>query len=410
MPYPQSVSSRTRLTRILMAIVCLLSLSGTLSATTIRVPIDQPTIQAAIDAAVNGDSVRVSPGTYSGDGNRDIDFKGKSIVVLAFFGPEGTLINCEGSETEPHVGFILHSGEPASTQLVGFRIENAWAGTSYGGAITCINSSPYINNCLIFNNHATGILIEGNSHPDISYCRMNRNTGSGLEIGNAVSFLSGGLISFSSFWHNALDGILILNCDSLNILNCSSVKNGRYGFNLLGDMPKDLDKAAPSTILAGSIAAFNTSGGILCQPGFSGLSMNCNDAYGNLQFNYQGVDSFLTSTYNNFSADPLFCSVGLGDLGLLFDSPCVYNNSPCAALIGARGGFCTVVCGDVNNSWAVTISDVVYLINYIFAGGQPPTSLWHGDANCNGVINVSDVVYEIAYIFAGGPAPCDNCP
>ncbi|MCH9022482.1 MAG: hypothetical protein IID32_06930, partial [Planctomycetes bacterium] len=46
-------------------------------AATINVPGDQPTIQAGIDAAVNGDEVVVAPGTY----NEIIDFLGKAITV-----------------------------------------------------------------------------------------------------------------------------------------------------------------------------------------------------------------------------------------------------------------------------------------------------------------------------------------
>lgn len=385
-------------------------LSSSLLATTLRVPQDFATIQAAIDAASSGDEIRVSPGTYSGDGNRDIDFKGKAISVTAFYGPDGTLIDCGGSASDPHVGFIFHSGESNSAQLVGLRVENAWASSTYGGAITCVDASPRINNCYLFNNHANGISVEGTSHPDISFCRMNNNTGNGLEIGDDVLYLSGGAIKNCIFWHNTLTGLLVRNCDSLIIENCSSVKNGLYGFNLLGDMPKDPIKSTPSTILSKSIAASNTIGGILRQPGFHGLSLNCCDAYGNPQFNYQGVDTFLTSGYKNFSADPLFCSAALGDLGLLFESPCLDYNNQCQTQIGAVGGYCWVVCGDADNSWMVTISDAVFLINYIFAGGPPPISTWHGDADCNGLISISDVVYEIAYIFSGGPAPCANCP
>ncbi len=40
------------------------------------------TIQHAIDQAVDGGTVLVADGTYTGDGNRDIDFGGKSIVLM----------------------------------------------------------------------------------------------------------------------------------------------------------------------------------------------------------------------------------------------------------------------------------------------------------------------------------------
>ncbi len=68
------------------------------------------------------------------------------------------------------------------------------------------------------------------------------------------------------------------------------------------------------------------------------------------------------------------------------------------------------LCGDANHSGNITISDGVFLINYVFSGGAAPSPLAAGDANCSGGINISDVVYLINYIFSGGPAPCSSCP
>lgn len=68
------------------------------------------------------------------------------------------------------------------------------------------------------------------------------------------------------------------------------------------------------------------------------------------------------------------------------------------------------VCGDADGNLTVTISDVVYLITYIFAGGPAPSPLSSGDADCNSIVNISDAVYLISYIFSGGPAPCASCP
>ncbi|MCC6963820.1 MAG: hypothetical protein IT585_11265 [candidate division Zixibacteria bacterium] len=67
-------------------------------------------------------------------------------------------------------------------------------------------------------------------------------------------------------------------------------------------------------------------------------------------------------------------------------------------------------CGDADGSAAVSISDAVYLINYIFAGGQAPDPLLSGDADCSNALSISDAVFLINYIFAGGPAPCSTCP
>jgi hypothetical protein len=55
-----------------------------IKATTLNVPsITYPTIQSAIDDAVNGDVVIVADGIYTGAGNRDIDFLGKAITVCS---------------------------------------------------------------------------------------------------------------------------------------------------------------------------------------------------------------------------------------------------------------------------------------------------------------------------------------
>lgn len=66
-------------------------------------------------------------------------------------------------------------------------------------------------------------------------------------------------------------------------------------------------------------------------------------------------------------------------------------------------------CGDVDGSGGVNISDAVYLVLYIFGGGQPPHGSSGGDVDCNGICNISDVVYLMWYIFGGGSAPCADC-
>ncbi|MHC4501634.1 MAG: hypothetical protein ACYS21_21310 [Planctomycetota bacterium] len=65
------------------------------------------TIQKAIDSAFNGDTVIVADGTYTGPGNRDIDFLGKAITVRSESGPENCIIDCENSGR----GFYFDDGE-----------------------------------------------------------------------------------------------------------------------------------------------------------------------------------------------------------------------------------------------------------------------------------------------------------
>src|SRR5579862_8970739 len=69
------------------------------AAATIHVPTDQPTIQAAINAASTGDTVLVAPGTYY----ENINFSGKAITVTSSGGPSATTI--DGGHTTSVVKF-----------------------------------------------------------------------------------------------------------------------------------------------------------------------------------------------------------------------------------------------------------------------------------------------------------------
>lgn len=64
-------------------------------------------------------------------------------------------------------------------------------------------------------------------------------------------------------------------------------------------------------------------------------------------------------------------------------------------------------CGDANGDNKITSGDAVFIIAYIFRGGQPPPYLDCADPNNDNRITVGDAVYIISYIFRGGPAP--NC-
>ena len=64
--------------------------------------------------------------------------------------------------------------------------------------------------------------------------------------------------------------------------------------------------------------------------------------------------------------------------------------------------------GDVNGDGIINIGDVVYLILYLYRGGDPPVPLEAGDANCDGIVNIADVVYLVNYLYRGGDPP--GCP
>jgi hypothetical protein len=65
-------------------------------------------------------------------------------------------------------------------------------------------------------------------------------------------------------------------------------------------------------------------------------------------------------------------------------------------------------CGDAASDGRVTVSDVVFLVSYLFKGGPEPW-LYYCDANGDCRVTVSDVVYLVNYLFKVGPQVKCNC-
>ncbi|MBI4880840.1 MAG: right-handed parallel beta-helix repeat-containing protein [Planctomycetes bacterium] len=132
-------------------ICCLLFVSTSARAATLPVPSPgYPTIQSAIAAALDGDTVLVSPGTYV----ENIDFLGKRIVVRSASGPGVTVIDGGGGVSV----VTFQSGEDNDSRLEGFTLTNGtalhWAG---GGGTSCwYGSSPTITGNVITGNNVGG--------------------------------------------------------------------------------------------------------------------------------------------------------------------------------------------------------------------------------------------------------------
>ena len=139
---------------------------------------DYVTIQEGIDAAVDGDEVVVCDGTYTGEGNRDLDFHGKAITVRSANGSENCIIDCQGTPEDPHRGFYFHSAETAASVLDGFTITNGCAPD--GGGLYFWGSGPTITHCTIARNSAGGggggYCYQGN--PTFIECTITENLAS----------------------------------------------------------------------------------------------------------------------------------------------------------------------------------------------------------------------------------------
>jgi hypothetical protein len=108
----------------------------------IHVPVDQPTIQQAIDAASIGYLILVSPGTYF----EHLDYHGKAISIQSTSGPAQTII--DGSSTGTVATF--RTQESSQSVLTGFTIQHGNA--DFGAGIMLLGASPTITQNIFRNN------------------------------------------------------------------------------------------------------------------------------------------------------------------------------------------------------------------------------------------------------------------
>lgn len=70
--------------------------------------------------------------------------------------------------------------------------------------------------------------------------------------------------------------------------------------------------------------------------------------------------------------------------------------------------FESYICGDMNHLSGINISDLTWMVDYLFKGGLEPITYLAGDVDCSGDINISDLTYFVNYLFKSGPEPCES--
>ncbi len=306
-----------------------------------RVPSQYPTIQAGINAAVNGDTVLVADGTYTGAGNRSIDFLGRAILVTSVNGFENCVIDCQDSSR----GFHFHYGETLNSRLNGFTINNG--NTVYqdnGAGIYCESSSPTISNCLITNSTAGwdggAICCIFGSAAVIKNCIMT---------GNSAPNHQGGAISLAYDCEVRIERCVITDNNALNgggILvyrSNASIINCVISDNTVTGVGGGIECSSSSnTILMNSIVESNINHGIHFLSGSANATITYCDFHQNQGGDFQGtvpgglgVISTVNNNgdpcdqYFNIFLDPLFQATA-GDSAYRFsiNSPCIDAGNP----------------------------------------------------------------------------------
>ena len=172
-------------------------------ADTINIPGDQPTIQAGIDAASDGDTILLADGIYTGNGNYNVDSGGTSVTIKSANSPGNCIIDCR----QNGLGFLFQSGETIT--LENLTIKNADGGASSGGGVYEGKSSKLtIINCVLDSNTAMyGGAVYCDSSSSLTIEKSSFTNNSASKHGGAIAhmYTSGNAtcsITASTFKHN----------------------------------------------------------------------------------------------------------------------------------------------------------------------------------------------------------------
>jgi len=327
---------RSRVT-LLLTIVALLGVPIPALSATINVPADYATIQAAIDAAVNGDTVLVSPGTYT----ENIDFEGKNITVGSLYltTQDASYMSqtvIDGNANGLPVVRFEH-GETDAT-LIGFTIQNGFTATNEQGAGINISggSSPTLERLVIQNNisqsgRGGGIRCYYAGIPTIKNVTIRSNI---------CSDAGGGILVFASSI-NLVNSIISSNAAPFGSGICfhqsgnanGSIVNCLISNNTGGGVITGSDIELVNCTLYGNSSAIDLYGESLIANSivWGGHTINVG---GILTVSYSSIEGGKSNINypfplslvwgpGNIEVDPLFVSPENGDYHLRAGSPCI---------------------------------------------------------------------------------------
>ena len=188
---------------------------------------DYATIQSAIDATDDGDTVLVYPGTYQ----ENLQINSKNIVLGSQYLNNGdtsyvssTIVN-GNSGSGPCISITYVD---STCQIVGLRLTNGSPGIAVYDQSD--NTSPVIKRCKIDYNYDTGVKADG-GNLKLVHCEISNNYGSGCGFLRGVK-----TVRNCKIYSNSQHGIDLYE-EAATVTNCLIASNGSDGIWLRYNYP-----------------------------------------------------------------------------------------------------------------------------------------------------------------------------
>jgi len=332
-------------------------------------------IQAAVDAASNGDEIIVHPGTYTSTEDDVVDMLGKEIWLHSSAGAEVTIIDGEGVRR----GILFENGETSNTIIEGFTITSCYTtdNEGNGSGMYCRNNSPTLINCIFSDNSSmnwgAGIYFE-NSESIVVNCQFINNYaerwGGGMFCESSNLTLTNCV--FQGNISNVSAGGLHLHSSEASVANCTFMNN--YAYANGGGM----FCFSSSPVLVNCSFDFNTSGGdgggLRCFSDSSPTITNCtfrnNTAYdlgGAIANVPNGLPVIAGSFFCQNLPEHIYGTWSDDGNNLMFD-------------------VCQFDCSDITGDGQVDFDDLLFVIN------QWGLTNSLADVNDDGIVDVLDLL------------------
>ncbi len=314
-----------------------------------RVPDDYGTIQDAVNAAVYGDTVLVSEGTYY----ENITIRGKHITVASLYLTTGDTSYIRGTVIDGSAAgrtVSVLNGADSSAMLSGFTITNGKYGN--GAGIYIHETSAWVSRCIIRDNHGDasnplggGIYLK-DARSVISDCIIKDNTALGVDINNgwgggiAVTGGEAEIIGCIVTGNQASYGRAGIGGQNTNMRITGCLISGNRAHSSAGAGFQDAQVEIINSTIACNYSGDTQSGGVYfirtspvfknsivwhnsTASGFRNLAGSSGEPefyHSNIQGGYLSLDIM--------DADPLFADTSAGDFRLAAGSPCIDTGMP----------------------------------------------------------------------------------